>query len=179
MSSPVEQDVPKPSYEELMKQLAKTQKHLAYANKELDAIEKQREKMPIKLYKIHRKIHLEFVGGVKVRTVDEAKQIAEEFGFVDYSYAAECGFKLISEKDVLYKKKDDPVINPNAQKYESLTYKDVIDRELKVMDLTAMTLCKENDLHVVVFNIGKEDSLTNIFEYKKEGSIISNKELKW
>ena len=55
--------------------LADTRKYLANANKELDAIEKQREKMPIKLYKIHRKIYLEFVGDVKARTVDEAKQV--------------------------------------------------------------------------------------------------------
>ena len=94
--------------------------------------------------------------------------------------AVEVGSKIVlkaTKVDGVYS--DDPIINPNAQKYESLTYKDVIDRELKVMDLTAMTLCKENDLPVVVFNIGKEDSLTNIFEHKKEGSIISNKELKW
>ena len=94
--------------------------------------------------------------------------------------AVEVGSKIVlkaTKVDGVYS--DDPIINPNAQKYESLTYKDVIDKELKVMDLTAMTLCKENDLPVVVFNIGKEDSLTNIFEHKKEGSIISNKELKW
>ena len=57
--------------------------------------------------------------------------------------------------------------------------KDVIDKELRVMDLTAMTLCKENNLPVIVFNIGEEDSLTNIFECKPEGSIISDKEIQW
>ena len=55
----------------------------------------------------------------------------------------------------------------------------VIDKELKVMDLTAMTLCKENDLPIVVFDVGKEGSLINIFNNKKEGTIISKGSLKW
>ena len=74
---------------------------------------------------------------------------------------------------------EDPVLNTNATKYDSLTFKEVIDKELGVMDLTAMTLCKENKLPVIVFNIGKEDSLINIFNCKKEGSIISDKEIVW
>ena len=74
---------------------------------------------------------------------------------------------------------EDPMINPNAERYPSLTFKDIIDKELRVMDLTAMTLCKENNLPVIVFNIAKEDSLTNIFECKAEGSIISDKEIQW
>ena len=74
---------------------------------------------------------------------------------------------------------EDPVVNPNAKKHDFLTYKEVIDKELRVMDLTAMTLCKENNLPVIVFNIGKNDSFFNIFKSKREGSVISDKEIKW
>ena len=42
-----------------------------------------------------------------------------------------------------------------------------------------MTLCKENNLPVIVFDIGKEGSLINIFDSIKEGSIISDKEIVW
>ena len=94
--------------------------------------------------------------------------------------AVEVGSKLVlkaTKVDGVYS--EDPVVNPNAERYPSLTFKDVIDKELRVMDLTAMTLCKENNLPVIVFNIGEEGSLTNIFECKPEGSIISDKEIQW
>jgi len=74
---------------------------------------------------------------------------------------------------------EDPEDNPNAIKFEDLSYKEVIDKELKVMDLTAMTLCKENDLPVIVFDVSKKDSLFNIFNSKKEGTIISKGNIKW
>tara|TARA_B110000116_G_C16723494_1_gene530288 strand:+ start:44 stop:787 length:744 start_codon:yes stop_codon:yes gene_type:complete len=74
---------------------------------------------------------------------------------------------------------EDPKINENASRYDFLTYKDVIDRELKVMDLTAITLCKENNLPVIVFDISKKNSIFNIFNNCKEGTIISNGEIKW
>jgi len=73
----------------------------------------------------------------------------------------------------------DPNKDSEAEKFNDLTFKDVIDRELKVMDLTAITLCKENNLPIVVFDILKRKSLKNLFEGKKEGTIISNGGLKW
>ena len=51
--------------------------------------------------------------------------------------------------------------------------------QLKVMDLTAMTLCKENNLPVIIFDVSKKDSLINIFNNKKEGTIISKGNIKW
>ncbi len=74
---------------------------------------------------------------------------------------------------------EDPKINKDAEKYDYLCYKDIIDRELKVMDLTAITLCKENKLPIVVFDISKKCSLLNIFNNKKEGTIISQGDIKW
>ena len=74
---------------------------------------------------------------------------------------------------------EDPKINKNAERYDYLCYKDVIDRELKVMDLTAITLCKENDLPVVVFDISEKDALLDIFKSRKKGTLISNGEMKW
>ena len=74
---------------------------------------------------------------------------------------------------------EDPKKNKDAARYDFLSYKDVIDRELKVMDLTAITLCKENNLPVIVFDISKKDSLFNIFNSQKEGTIISNGDIIW
>ena len=67
----------------------------------------------------------------------------------------------------------DPEINSNAIKYEDLSYKTVIDDELKVMDLTAITLCKENKLPISVLNINIANNLKDfLFSENKVGTII-------
>ena len=47
----------------------------------------------------------------------------------------------------------DPVLNPSAQRFEKLTYNDVLTKGLRVMDSTAVTLCMENKMPIVVFNL--------------------------
>ena len=68
----------------------------------------------------------------------------------------------------------DPFKNNNAIKYDNLSYKEVIDEELKVMDLTAITLCKENKLPISVINISNKNNLENfLFSSNKIGTIIT------
>ena len=67
----------------------------------------------------------------------------------------------------------DPVKYDNALKYDKLSFKEAIDKELKVMDLTAFTLCKENNLPIAVLNINDDSSLIDLIENKKIGTIIS------
>ena len=68
----------------------------------------------------------------------------------------------------------DPLINSDAIKYDNLSYKKVIDKELKVMDLTAITLCKENKLPIAVLNINEKDNLKNfLFSSKIIGTKIN------
>ena len=67
----------------------------------------------------------------------------------------------------------DPFKNKNAVKFDKLTFKEVIEKELKVMDLTAFTLCKENNLPIVVLSINKEKSLIDFINNKKVGTIVS------
>ena len=67
----------------------------------------------------------------------------------------------------------DPFKNDNAVKYDSLSFKEAIDNELKVMDLTAFTLCKENNLPVVVTNINNKNNLKNLIKFNNVGTIIS------
>ena len=67
----------------------------------------------------------------------------------------------------------DPIKNDDAIKYDRLTYKEVIDQELRVMDLTAITLCKENKLPLVVFDINGKDSLVNLLKGHSIGTIVS------
>ena len=51
---------------------------------------------------------------------------------------------------------DDPMKNPNATRYESISYKEVLEKRLKVMDSSAISLCMDNNLPIMVFNM-KED----------------------
>jgi len=66
----------------------------------------------------------------------------------------------------------DPIKDSKAKKFDTLTYMDVIRHSLKVMDSTAITLCMDNNLPIIVFNIRKEDNLKKILLGKRIGSIV-------
>lgn len=67
---------------------------------------------------------------------------------------------------------EDPLKDGKAKFYEELTYIDVLNKGLKVIDSTAITLCMENNLPVIVFNFMKEGNLRDIIYGKKVGTII-------
>lgn len=66
----------------------------------------------------------------------------------------------------------DPMKNKDAIKYDKISFKEVIEKELKIMDLTAFTLCKENNLPIAVLDIN-DNSLLDLINNKPVGSIIS------
>jgi len=66
----------------------------------------------------------------------------------------------------------DPVKDPTAVKYDRLTYDEVLDMKLGVMDLTAICLCRDHNMPVRVFNMNKVGALTNIVVGKEEGTLI-------
>lgn len=66
----------------------------------------------------------------------------------------------------------DPEKNPDAKKFDSLTYQDAIRKNLKVMDMTAFTLCEENRMPIVVFDMNKEGNLLHIIQGKNIGTIV-------
>ena len=65
----------------------------------------------------------------------------------------------------------DPLIDKDAVKFDQLSFKDVIDKELKIMDMTAFTLCKENNLPIAVLSLN-DDSLLDFIGNKKIGTIV-------
>ncbi|MGB7062157.1 MAG: UMP kinase [Candidatus Zixiibacteriota bacterium] len=67
---------------------------------------------------------------------------------------------------------DDPVKNPAATILETLSYAEVLERRLKVMDLTAILLCMENRLPIIVFNLEKQGNLKRILSGEKIGSRV-------
>lgn len=56
----------------------------------------------------------------------------------------------------------DPAVNPDAVRYDAISFDKVLADELKVMDLTAFTLCKENNMPIVVFNIRRPGNLEQV-----------------
>jgi len=69
---------------------------------------------------------------------------------------------------------DDPKINPEASLYRDLTFNEAISKNLKVMDTTALTLARDNEMKIKVFNFRKEGALLDIVDGGEEGTIITN-----
>ncbi|MCB0724637.1 MAG: UMP kinase [Ignavibacteriae bacterium] len=67
----------------------------------------------------------------------------------------------------------DPEKNKDASMFDTLTYNDVLEKNLRVMDMTAVTLCKENDLPIQVFNMNGKGNLAKVVSGEKIGTIIS------
>ena len=67
----------------------------------------------------------------------------------------------------------DPEKNKDAIKFEHLTFDDAITKKLKVMDSTAFTLSKENNLPIIVFNMNKPGNLKKIIDGKQIGTIVN------
>ena len=66
----------------------------------------------------------------------------------------------------------DPRLDPTATKYDSVTYMDVMTKDLKVMDATAIAFCRDHKIPIVVFDMTKPDALRNICEGHAVGTIV-------
>jgi uridylate kinase len=66
----------------------------------------------------------------------------------------------------------DPEKDKSATKYEQITYDEVYSKGLEVMDLTAFTLCKENNLPIIVFDMNKKGNLQNLLQGDKVGTLV-------
>ena len=88
--------------------------------------------------------------------------------------ATELGTEILikgTKVDGVYDK--DPFKYPNAKKFNQISYSKVLIKNLRVMDLTAITLCKENNIPIRVFNIKKKGNLKKIIFDNKIGTLVS------
>jgi len=67
----------------------------------------------------------------------------------------------------------DPEKDPTASKYDTLTFDEAYEKNLKVMDMTAFTLCKENNLSILIFDMNKKGNLEKVVAGKKIGTVVS------
>ncbi|MGN1300759.1 MAG: UMP kinase [Clostridia bacterium] len=66
----------------------------------------------------------------------------------------------------------DPKIDPNAIRYEKITYLDILNKNLKVMDSTATSLCRDNNIPLIVFGIDNPDNILKIVKGEKIGTLV-------
>ena len=68
----------------------------------------------------------------------------------------------------------DPEKNNDAVKFESITYMDILKKNLRIMDLTAVSLCQENNLPMIVFNMDVPDNLYKLVKGENVGTVIKD-----
>src|SRR6187200_2731392 len=66
----------------------------------------------------------------------------------------------------------DPEKDPNATKFETITFRECLNKNLRVMDMTAFTLCMENDLPIIVFDMNKPGNLLNLMKGEEVGTLV-------
>ena len=67
----------------------------------------------------------------------------------------------------------DPEQHPYAKMYEEISYSDAVKNQLRIMDMTAFTLCKENNIPIIVFNMNKKDNFKKVILGQKVGTLVS------
>ncbi len=67
---------------------------------------------------------------------------------------------------------EDPVTHPDAMRYRELTYTQVLEQDLQVMDATAITLCRDNEMPIAVFSMNKPGALMRVLQGEEEGTSV-------
>ena len=89
--------------------------------------------------------------------------------------ATELGAELLikgTKVDGVYDK--DPVVHSDAIKYDRVSYKEAIQKELRIMDMTAISLCKENSLPIKVFNVNRNGDLKKLILGEPIGTLVGD-----
>ncbi len=66
----------------------------------------------------------------------------------------------------------DPKLDPKAKKYDEITYLDILNKDLKVMDSTATSLCRDNQIPLIVFGINEPENIVRIIKGEKLGTVV-------
>ena len=70
----------------------------------------------------------------------------------------------------------DPKKNPNAKKFDTLNYMDVLNKGLQVMDSTAISMCMDNDIDLIVFNMNERGNILKAIQQTVNGTVITKKQ---
>ena len=89
------------------------------------------------------------------------------------SIEVEAGILIMAKHEVDGVYASDPKIDPNASKLDFVTYREIMDRRLEVMDTTALSLCMENNLPILVFDLFQSGNLKRIISGERLGSLVA------
>ena len=78
-----------------------------------------------------------------------------------------------AQEERFTRKKNDPSYPENAIKFDSISFQNVLDKNLKIMDSTAFTLSQENNLPIIVFNMNKPGNLLKLVKGNKIGTTVN------
>jgi len=124
-----------------------------------------------------------YIRGKALRYLEEGKVVIFGAGtgnpfFTTDTAAALRGVEMNAEVVIKATKVDgvytaDPKKDPTATRYKTLTFNEAISRNLQVMDATALTLCRDQNMPIIVFNIFKEGALKRVMLGQEEGTLVS------
>ena len=123
-----------------------------------------------------------YIRGKAIRYLEEGKVVIFAAGtgnpfFTTDTAAALRGVEMNADIMIKATKVDgiyseDPKKNPKAKRYEVVSFDEAIQKDLKVMDATALTLCRDQQLPIAVFNIFKSGALKSILLGQNEGTLV-------
>lgn len=123
-----------------------------------------------------------YTPGKAIHYMEEGKIVIMGGGTGNHFFSTDTGaaiHALQTQCDVIVKATDvdgvyssDPKLDKDAKKYDTLSFQEAIDKKLGVMDLSAFTLCQENGLTIIVFDVKKEGNLVKAARGEKIGTII-------
>ncbi|MDE0926168.1 MAG: UMP kinase [Methylophilaceae bacterium] len=126
-----------------------------------------------------------YIRGKAIRYLEEGRVVIFGAGtgnpfFTTDTAAALRGMEIDAEIVLKATKVDgiytaDPKKTPDATRYETVTFDEAINKNLKVMDATALTLCRDQSLPICVFSIFKEGALMRVVMGENEGTLVVNK----
>lgn len=129
-----------------------------------------------------RKIAEPFVQTEAVKHLNEGKVVIFGCGIGNPYFSTDTAAALRAIEigaDIVFKATNvdgvydsDPKVNKNAVKYDKLALADVINKELHVMDITAASLCKDNNMPILVFNLENPDNIVAALSGKNVGTIV-------
>ena len=116
---------------------------------------------------------------IRMEPIGEYYSKARAIEYLEAGYVVIVGGGIEIEADVMLKgtRVDgvytaDPEKDPAATKFDEITFEEVLDRRLKVMDLTAFTLCRENGLRIIVFDMDTAGNLGKVLAGEKIGTLV-------
>jgi uridylate kinase len=126
-----------------------------------------------------------YIRGKALRYLEEGKVVIFGAGtgnpfFTTDTAAALRGVEMSAEVVIKATKVDgiytaDPKKDPAATRYKTLTFNEAISKNLQVMDATALTLCRDQNMPIIVFNIFKDGALKRVILGQEEGTLVSTK----